>query len=190
MVTRGQNVHYVCLCGRSGAGKDTVGGHLERVHGFRRIAIADPIKKVVQELFDLHHDQLWGDERDVLHARLGRTPRELYQSFGDMCRGLDPDVWIQRWCAAVQDTLAAGLSVVCTDLRTREELLAARARGARVWLIRRRSAGAPGRAGEHLTERVLPELPDAMFDRCIDNEGSMAELRASVEATLGLEVRA
>jgi|JI9StandDraft_1071089.scaffolds.fasta_scaffold289912_2 hypothetical protein len=187
MVTVKQQILYVCLCGRSGAGKDTVGKYLEQAHGFRRIAIADPMKRIAMELFDLNLDQLWGDLRDVPHERLGGTPRELYQCFGDACRRLDPDVWIRRWCVAVQEALAAGHSVVCTDLRTPEELLAARARGARVWLVRRHGAGAPGQAGEHPTERALPDLPDAAFDRCIDNDGSVAELHACVEATLGAE---
>lgn len=183
-------IQYICLCGRSGAGKDTAGDYLERTHGFRRIAIADPLKQVVQQLFDLDHDQLWGEQRNAPHARLGRTPRELYQAFSDMCRGLDPDVWIRRWSAAVQEALAAGHSVVCTDLRTREELLAARARGARVWRIHRAGSGAPGRAGEHPTERALAELPDAEFDRCINNDGDLAALYACVEAALAAEALA
>lgn len=189
-MTTTRNPLYLCLCGLSGAGKDTVGDHLERAHGFRRVAIADPLKRHVQQLFDLSEEQLWGEQRNTRHARLGRTPRELYQAFGDMCRGLDPEIWIRLWCEAVCTALADGHSVVCTDLRTLPELQAARARGARVWRIRRPGAGAPGRAGEHPTERVLAELADDQFDRCICNDGDLDQLHRTIAAALAAEALA
>lgn len=187
MVSTTRNPLYLCLCGLSGAGKDTVGVRLERVHGFRRVAIADPLKQHVQQLFGLSDEQLWGEQRNTPHPRFGRTPRELYQVFGDMCRSLDPEVWIRLWCDAVRTTLAGGHSVVCTDLRTLPELQAARARGARVWRIVRRDAGAPGRAGEHSTERALAELADDQFDRCIRNDGDLDQLHRTIASALAAE---
>lgn len=187
MVTATRNQLYLCLCGLSGAGKDTVGDYLERVHGFHRVAIADPLKRHVQQLFDLDVEQLWGERRNTPHERLGRTPRELYQVFGDMCRSLDPEIWIRLWSDVVRTTLASGHSVVCTDLRTLPELQAARARGARVWRILRAGAGAPGRAGEHRTERALADLPDDQFDCCIRNDGDLEDLHRNITAALAAE---
>lgn len=187
MVSTTRSSRYLCLCGLSGAGKDTVGDHLERAHGFRRVAIADPLKWHVQRLFGLRHDQLWGDQRNTPDARLHRTPRELYQAFGDMCRSLDPEIWIRLWCEAVREALADGHSVVCTDLRTLPELQAARTRGARIWRIVRPGAGAPGRAGEHGTERALAELADDQFDRCIRNDGDLVQLHHTIASALAAE---
>ena len=178
---------YLGLCGLSGAGKDTVGERLERAHGFLRVAIADPLKRHVQQLFDLSIEQLWGDQRNTPDARLGRTPRELYQVFGDMCRSLDPEIWIRLWCECVGTARADGHRVVCTDLRTLPELQAARARGARIWRIVRASAGAPGRAGEHRTERALAELDDEHFDRCIRNDGDLARLHRRIASAVAAE---
>lgn len=187
MLTTTPKPLYLCLCGLSGAGKDTVGDYLERAHGFHRVAIADPLKRHVQQLFDLSDDQLWGEQRNTPHARLGRTPRELYQVFGDMCRNLDPEIWIRLWCDAVGTALANGHSVVCTDLRTLPELQAARARGARVWRVLRPGAGAPGCAGEHRTERALAELADGHFDRCIRNDGDLARLHRTIASALAAD---
>jgi len=187
VVTTTRSPLYLCLCGLSGAGKDTVGDHLERTHGFHRVAIADPLKRHVQQLFNLTDDQLWGEQRNTPHARLGRTPREIYQAFGDMCRSLDPEIWIRLWSDAVRTALAGGKSVVCTDLRTLPELQAARARGARVWRIVRPGAGAPGRAGEHRTERALAELADDQFDRCIHNDGDLGQLHRTIASALAAE---
>jgi hypothetical protein len=176
--------HFICLCGLSGAGKDTVGEHLAREHEFRRIAVADRLKEIVGELFDLEEEHLWGALRDVVHPRLGRTPRELYQRFGDACRELDPEIWIRGWIAAVARAREAGERVVCTDVRTEREIGAARAIGAAVWIVRRPGAGAPGAAGEHFTETRVVGLADAAFDRRIDNSWDLAHLRAQVDEAL------
>ena len=100
---------------------------------------------------------------------------------------LDPEIWIRLWCDAVRNALADGHNVVCTDLRTLPELEAARARGARVWRILRPGAGAPGRAGEHRTERALAELADDQFDRCIRNDGDLVQLHRTIASALAAE---
>ena len=65
----------VALVGVSGSGKDTVAAHLG-TRGFTRVAVADPIKRAMQQVFDLTDEQLWESERDVVARRLGCTPRE------------------------------------------------------------------------------------------------------------------
>jgi hypothetical protein len=180
---------FICLCGRSGAGKDTVGEHLEREHGFQRVAVAQRLKRTVAELFDLDRPHLWGDLRDVVHPRLRRTPRELYQRFGDLCRDLDPEVWIRGWMVEVNRAREAGRRVVCTDVRTEHEIAAARTIGATIWIVRRPGAGAPGVAGEHFTETRVVGLDDATFDRRIDNSGDLAFLYAQVDAAVAASSR-
>ncbi len=56
--------------------------------------------------------------------------------------------------------------------------------GGEVWRICRPGAQAPGEAGMHATERVLAELPNRAFDRVIENDGGLEELRVKVEAAL------
>lgn len=171
----------VGLAGPSGSGKDTAAEYLRERHRFRRIALADPLKGWVQTIFGLSDDQLWGPERNAVDLRLGRTPREVYQSFGDACRDIDPDVLIRPFRAAVRNARADGDSVVCTDVRTASELALVRAEGGLVYRIRRSAAGAPGKAGEHRTETELCSLADSEFDGLVRNDGSLRELHDQLD---------
>lgn len=171
----------VGLAGPSGSGKDTAADYLRERHGFRRIALADPLKGWVQTIFGLSHDQLWGAKRDVVDLRLGRTPREVYQSFGDACREIDPDVLIRAFRAAVRNARAEGGSVVCPDVRTPSELALVRAEGGLVYRIRRSGARAPGKAGEHRTETELCSFADSEFDGLVRNDGSVRELHDQLD---------
>lgn len=174
----------VCLAGLSGAGKDTGGRHLRRRHGFKRVAVADPLKRTVAQLFGISRRQLWGDRRNTPDARLGRTPRELYQWFGHACAQVDPEVWIRPFRARVEDIVFGGGRVVCTDLRTRDELQVVRSLGGVVWLIERRGAGAPGAAATHVTETDLACAPHDFFDRVIQNDGTVTDLEGKLDGAL------
>jgi hypothetical protein len=175
---------FICLAGVSGAGKDTVGGFLTTHQGFERVAIADPLKHTMMALFGLTAEQLWGDARNVPDPRLGRAPRELYQRFGQVCVELDPDVWLRPFRARVLELIQAGRDVVCTDLRTAAEWEAARKLGARIWLVRRPGAGAPGAMASDRTEREVAGLDPSRFDVIVENTGTMEELYSRVLTAL------
>jgi hypothetical protein len=174
----------VCLAGVSGAGKDTAGARLVERHGFERVAIADPMKAVMMTLFNLSPDDLWGASRNAVHPHLGRPPRELYQRFGRACVEIDPEVWLRPFCARVGAILKRGGRVVCTDLRTNEELDAARSLGSVVWLIRRSRAGAPGAMARDATETAMASADRSAFDEVIDNDGTLDALYARIERLL------
>ena len=169
------------LAGVSGAGKDTAGDYLARRHGFTRIAIADPLKRWVRDIFGLTNAQLWGDERNILDLRLGRTPREVYQDFGAACTRIDPDVLIRAFSVEAETMARTGKAVVCTDVRTRREMEAIQRKGGTVWRIVRVGAGAGGSAGAHATETEIAALPDSLFDGIVQNEGSISELHAALD---------
>jgi len=175
---------FICLAGLSGAGKDTAGGLLIEHHGFERVAIADPLKTVMMTLFELTPEQLWGGLRNVPDARLGRAPRELYQRFGQVCAEIDPAVWLRPFRARVTELMRAGRQVVCTDLRTSAEWQAARELGARIWLVSRPGAGAPGALAQDRTERDVAGFEHARFDAVIQNDGTLAALHARLRAAL------
>lgn len=48
------------VCGMAGSGKDTFADFLVRDHGWVKIALADPLKRFCQEVFDFSDEQLWG----------------------------------------------------------------------------------------------------------------------------------
>jgi len=175
---------FICLAGVSGAGKDTVGGLLIRHHGFERVAIADPMKALLMTLFQLSPDQLWGEGRNSVDPRLGKTPRELYQRFGQTCVELDPEVWLRPFRLRVESLLEAGGTVVCTDLRTASEWKVARALGATLWLVDRPGAGAPGGMAAHATEREAAGADRSRFDAVILNDDTLEALHLRVEQAL------
>lgn len=175
----------ICLAGVSGAGKDTAGEYLVTRHGFQRVAFADPMKEVMMHLFELSREQLWGNFRNVPDARLGRSPRELYQKFGQACIDLDPDVWIRQFQKRTVAILSAGGDVVCTDARMPAELRALKQMGAAIWKLERTGAGAPGQMRTHQTETALEDEPAATFDRTIRNHGTVGALHEQLEHALG-----
>lgn len=175
----------VCLAGVSGAGKDTSGDYLVSRHGFERVAIADPLKAAMMTLFGLTRDQLWGEARNVPDPRLGKTPRALYQQFGNACRELDADVLVRHFRHQVRLIRDRGGEVVCTDLRTEAEFRIAHELGGVVWKLERTGAGAPGALARHLTETALGNAPAERFDLVIRNDGTIAELHARLKQALG-----
>jgi hypothetical protein len=53
-------IPIVMLSGQAGSGKDTVASFLVKNHGAVAIAQADPMKRLVMELFGFSEEQLWG----------------------------------------------------------------------------------------------------------------------------------
>ena len=53
-------VPIIVLCGQAGSGKSTLGTYLSYNHGATCIALADPIKRICQYVFEFTDEQLWG----------------------------------------------------------------------------------------------------------------------------------
>jgi hypothetical protein len=84
------------IAGLAGSGKDTVADILVRDHGFAKVALADPIKRAVKELFAFTVEQLWGPS-SARNAPDKRYPREHGPWTEDgkcMCCGVpnEPDI--------------------------------------------------------------------------------------------------
>lgn len=50
----------VGLCGQAGSGKDAAADFLVKNHGLVKVAFADPLKRIVQDVFGFTDEQLWG----------------------------------------------------------------------------------------------------------------------------------
>jgi hypothetical protein len=64
------------IVGKAGSGKDTIADLLVRDHGFVKIALADPIKRCLRDLYAFTDYQLWGPSsaRNAPDPRYPRTP--------------------------------------------------------------------------------------------------------------------
>jgi hypothetical protein len=151
--------HIVALSGRAGAGKDSLADVWVRAHGFTRLAIADPLRRVAAAVWNALQPRwrttadAWASqarknapfadpfawledapEVDVMGVPRDQVaPRHVLQWLGsDVMRAeLGPDVWVN---AAVAAAAAApdGSRVVVTDCRMPNEAAVLRAAAARM----------------------------------------------------------
>jgi dephospho-CoA kinase len=87
------------VCGRAGSGKDTIGDYLSKMYGYKKNALADPIKRLVKDIFVLDdytvYDRIAREE--PLKQWEGWTVRKLLQFIGtELFREkIDDAVWVK-----------------------------------------------------------------------------------------------
>ncbi len=82
------------LCGDPGSGKDTVAKILRDKYKFMNLSFAERGKKIINEIFDLDSDQLWGNKKEIIDERYNKTPRQIMQIIIHGFRKVNEDVWI------------------------------------------------------------------------------------------------
>ena len=112
------------ICGKAGAGKDTVGDYLIQAHGFKKIALADPIKRLVKDVFVLDDHTVY--DRVAREQPLEHWPdwtvRKLLQFVGtELFRDrIDDAIWVKSlWYRICNDKTN---NYVVTDIRFPNEL--------------------------------------------------------------------
>lgn len=170
------NIPKLLIVGKLRAGKSEVANHLRFVHGFEEIAFGSMLK--------YHADRIFP------HSGNGK-PRALYQQFGELCRQIDPLVWVKHAEFSLNMALdsRATVGVVISDGRQPHEIEWARANG---FVIVRVSAPDELRlarakaTGDNFTEVDLTHDTEQHVDGFavdfeIVNDGSLAELEAKVD---------
>jgi len=93
----------VGICGYIGSGKDTVASCLKD-RGYASMSFADPMKIILQDLFNIPSDTLWGPSG----RRTGEV-RRMLQMFGtDFARSFDDDVWVKKLLYRITTWLNTG----------------------------------------------------------------------------------
>lgn len=153
------------LVGKAGTGKDTVAAYLMAVYGFKKFAFADKLKEIDAELFG---------------PTEGKDRKRL-QEFGQFCRKINPNVWIEQL-----DKKLRGYNgnAVITDIRQWNELRYCQDNGfvivkivadTKVRLKRMQERGDQFTLIDlmHETEMQMDEFP---YDYWIDNNGTFNDL--------------
>lgn len=188
----------IAFAGRKQSGKSTLAAFLIR-HYFellgcrwaKRIGFADPMKRLVADLFDVPWEWLNGTDEDkqrptrIRWCDLPRTShystqpmtvRQLLQQFGtDTVRAMDPDAWVRYAMRAVgQETEL----VVMDDVRFPNEVAAVQAAGGKVVRLTRNPNG--DEVAPHDSETALDRdrFPWASFDAAIDNSALTPYMQA------------
>jgi hypothetical protein len=165
------------ISGRIGSGKDTVAEIIQDITGdFEVKRFAGKLKAVASLLTGIPAEIMNIQEvKQQYLAEWGMTLRELLQKLGtDAVRdGLHKEAWV---LALFSDY--TGQNWVIPDCRFPNEYDSIKAEGGIVVRIER----GPRAENVHPSES---SLDDHQFDYCIDNNGSIADLREKVEFLIG-----
>lgn len=171
------------LCGYARTGKDVVGQHLVRSHGFIRYAKGDLIREaaLAMDPYVLGADRLsaivertgWETAKRISEVRL------FLQNLADGVTGvLGRDVWSDRLYDIIDSSGMKDEDIVLTRLSLRSEADRVRERGGFVWRIERPGTGP---VNSHPNETALDGYA---VDATIVNDGSLADLEQSVMSVL------
>lgn len=197
------------LVGQAGSGKDTTASLIKDLAGERvhLMALADPLKIFLMEVFGWTEEQLWGPSylRDVPDSRFPRrtvekyegeaiyteteylTPRYALQTLGtEWGRNCYKNVWVDYAMREAKDILEYSYKdlVVIADCRFVNEAKAIKEGGGVVWRIARPGSQTTKLAGHSSeTEQADPEM-DQYVESVILNDGEIADLRTQVRDLL------
>lgn len=166
------------LSGPARAGKSSLAHLLTEYGGYRQIAFATPIKKIVADLVGRTPEELEISKDYPLELLGGRTPREAMQTLGDWGRKAIADsLWVDRAIASAMPLIETGDRVVFTDVRIQNEAQAIANLGG--FIIRVARDSLPEASGrDHDTE--IP-LPPSLIDGTVWNVGSELETYRQAE---------
>lgn len=186
----------IAICGEAGAGKSTVAKILEAHHGFKTIALANPVKDALATLYDLPRHLLEGDTpesrqfREAPHPALGgKTPRFGLQRLGtEVGRNVYPDTWVNYLLRQIEQSDSINFAV--PDARFPNEVEALRTRGASIWFVYRKkpepewSAWVKWMLGLKHKSEVYASRFYREADVMVPNIGSLPDLASIVDNAL------
>lgn len=171
------------LAGAARSGKTTAAQHLAVLFGFIHYALAQPLKQMLAQGFNLSDAHLEGSLKEQPLPWLGKSPRELLQLLGtEWGRGMvHSDLWLllaEQNLASLANCYPGGRGIVISDLRFENEAAFVRQRGGAVVHILRPDAQA---VHAHSSEAGIAIRDN---DLVIHNEGDLADFLHAVEHAL------
>ena len=192
----------VAINGRARSGKDTFAVMLaEELYNILRskfvlMAFAKDLKDKVQQDFDLHYDQLWGDDKEIEDKRYIKprienediqywTAREILQEYGQFFRTIDYDFWVKSLFRTID--YKEYKNIIITDVRHRNEADAVIKRdGFLIRIVRNVDNNIHGK--NHVSETSMDNYDKVDFD--LTNDGTIDDLRVVAKDTAKLLVAA
>ncbi len=104
------------LSGKARSGKDAVADTCTSLYAWRKMKLADPLKKMCRDMFGLNRDQTDGILKELPVGVT--TPRELMINIGQLGRTVSPHFWINKLEADILKTPQAQLGTyIIADVR-------------------------------------------------------------------------
>lgn len=185
--------HILVILGVSRSGKDTLCRIALEENPGVNIKFSGPMKRTYEYLYDLPEGSL-----DDYHTRFLEVPNLPGVTYLDiMIRAfetwpqVDPYLCIRKTRKAIDSALSQDLSVVFTDIRNPAEVETLKDvinnTDVPLKVIRLNRETAKGKASDkHLEESYRQLKPLAITAGTLDNNGTVAELRAKYQAFLGI----
>jgi hypothetical protein len=179
----------IAVAGKLNSGKGTLAEVFSHEGNFAPMAFADPMKLILQDLFNFSHLELWGPSEH----RSPRT-REILQAFGtDFARKYDPEVWVDYMDRRIKAYEQSGVDkcfpheprrttpqgIVITDLRfPNEAQMLRREYGATIIKIVRPHSddAALPEHNRHESETAVATIPNEDIRYVVYNTGSREDL--------------
>jgi len=175
----GDNVPKIIIVGKMRSGKSPVSDRLRLDYGFTELAFGAALKYYAHRVFA--YSNVIGEGK----------PRALYQQFGELCREIDPLVWVKHVDAAYKQVLDSKSTkgIVVSDGRQPHEYEWARANGftvVRVTAPDELRLERARKAGDDFTEADLAHDTEQWVDKFdvdfeIVNDGKLDDLCAKVD---------
>ena len=195
----------VGFCGRAGSGKDACADHLCNERGFIKYAFAEPLKKGCQILFGLRDDQIYGDSKEIVDSRYGKSPRQILQYIGtDVIRAnYGEDFWIKHFKNFFEQQMQVSpigdRNIVVSDIRFQNEVDTINTLGGVVYFIDRKrsdpqnisSSPRPGGFSSYTRTPFSGHVSEAAesltgYDSVIHNHQSLGSLYQTIDDKLNL----
>lgn len=171
----------VGIIGRAGHGKDTCAQILKEIYGFQRIALADALKRDIQECFSSFPECSIEAQNSRQRAPWVRRLQQVYGT--EWCRKrLGEEYWLDRWAASAEVSFAVGIpGISVPDVRFPNEVKYLRERwGAKLLFVYRQGHQEPGVDPNHDSEKYVDSLRDEAT-AVVLNYGSLDDLRGRVQ---------
>ena len=171
------------VSGYAQGGKDTIADRLCDVHGFRRVAFADLLRRCAEALDPIVGVAPYGTPityRQTLEHNGYEASKQLFPEFRGILQRLGTEVgrkllgdniWVDATLASLED----GFDYVITDARFTNEAEAILKNGGLMVRVEREGTGP---INGHPSETALD---DWAFDHYITNDGTIEELNGKVD---------
>lgn len=177
------------VCGIIGTGKDTVARFFEAEKHYTVMSLADPLKIIIQDLFEISTDVLWGPSP----KRTGEVRRMLQLLGTDFARSFDSDVWVKKllhrtssWMYTGKDTCdlrepdneGTRRNIIVPDVRFPNEAEAlVKVHNAKIIKLTRSMPINPDdELRNHASETEQENIPESLIATTIENSGTVDDL--------------
>jgi len=171
------------ISGYAQAGKDTIADRLCDVHGFRRVAFADLLRRCAEALdpiVGIDPDGSPVTYKETLEYNGYEASKHLFPEFRGILQRLGTEVGRKLlgdniWVDATLASLEPGIDYVVTDARFANEAQAILKEGGLMVRVKREGTGP---VNDHLSETALDDWD---FDHIIINDGTIEDLNDKID---------